>query len=74
LGGILNHYIALPEYPASIAVDTINRSALSLKPAQLFLNWLHQVDPKSAHSTLDDLQREPTIYLVLEYDGPDQAI
>jgi hypothetical protein len=44
------------------------------KPAQPFLDWLHQVDPTSAHLTLEDLQREPTIYLVPECDTEDQAV
>jgi hypothetical protein len=55
-------------------VDTINRSALIVKPAQPFLDWLHQVDSTSAHLTLEDLQREPTVYLVPECDSQDQAI
>jgi hypothetical protein len=32
------------------------------------------VDPTSAHLTLEDLQREPTIYLVPECDTEDQAV
>ena len=55
-------------------MDTINRSALIVKPTQLFLDWLHEVDPTSTHLTLEDLQREPTIYLVPECDSQDQAI
>jgi len=55
-------------------MDTINRSAIVVRPAQPFLNWLHQVDPTSAHLTLEDLQREPTIYLVAECDSQEQAI
>jgi hypothetical protein len=55
-------------------VDTINRSAIIIKPAQPFLDWLHQVDPTSAHLTLEDLQREPTIYLVPECDTEDQPV
>ena len=45
-----------------------------IKPAQPFLDWLHQVDSTSAHLTLEDLQREPTIYLVPECDTEDQAV
>ena len=55
-------------------MDTINRSALIVKPAKPFLNWLHEVDPTSARLTLADLQRESTIYLVPECDSQDQAI
>ena len=45
-------------------MDLINRAAIVVKPAQPFLDWLHQVDSTSARLTLNDLQREPTIYLV----------
>ena len=55
-------------------MDTINRSALIVKPTQVFLDWLHEVDPTSTDLTLEDLQREPTIYLVPECDSQDQAI
>ena len=55
-------------------MNAINRSALIVKPAQPFLDWLHQVDLTSARLTLEDLQREPTIYLVPECDSEDQAI
>jgi hypothetical protein len=48
-------------------MDIINRSAIIVKPAQPFLEWLHRVDPTSAHLTLDDLRREPTIYLLPEW-------
>ena len=53
--------------------DTGERPII-IKPAQPFLDWLHQVDPTSAHLTLEDLQREPTIYLVPECDTEDQAV
>jgi hypothetical protein len=55
-------------------MDTINRAAIVGRPAQPFLDWLHRVDPTSAHLTLEDLQREPTIYLVPECDSQEQAI
>jgi hypothetical protein len=53
---------------------TINRSAIVVRPAQPFLDWLHRVDPTSAHLELEDLQREPTIYLVAECDSQEQAM
>jgi hypothetical protein len=55
-------------------MDTINRSAIVVRPAQPFLDWLHRVDPTSAHLELEDLQREPTIYLVAECDCQEQAM
>ncbi|MFN3326344.1 MAG: hypothetical protein ACK5AZ_22840 [Bryobacteraceae bacterium] len=55
-------------------MKTINRSALVVRPAQPFLNWLQQVDPTSAHLTLHDLRLEPTIYLLPEWDTEEEAL
>jgi hypothetical protein len=54
-------------------MDLINRAAIVVKPAQPFLDWLHQVDSTSARLTLNDLQIEPTIYLVPECDSEGEA-
>jgi hypothetical protein len=54
-------------------MDAINRSAVIVMPAQPFLNWLHRVDPTSAELSLEDLRREPTIYLLPEYDTEEEA-
>ena len=55
-------------------MQTINRSALAVKPAQPFLDWLHRVDPTSVHLTLDDLRLEATIYLLPEWDTEEEAL
>jgi hypothetical protein len=55
-------------------MDLINRSAVVVKPAQPFLEWLHRVDPTSAQLTLDDLRREPTIYLIPEWETQEEAL
>jgi hypothetical protein len=52
----------------------INRSAIVVKPAQPFLDWLHRVDSTSAHLTLEDLRLEPTIYLLAESDSKEEAL
>ncbi len=49
-------------------MDTLNRSAVVVKPKQPFLDWLHAADPTSREITLRDLLREPRIYLVPECD------
>jgi hypothetical protein len=49
-------------------MDTLNRSAIVVKPKQAFLDWLHAADPTSLELTLLDLVREPTIYLIRECD------
>jgi hypothetical protein len=55
------------------AMDEINRSAVIVTPSQTFLDWLHRADPTSAELTLADLQEEPTIYLLPEYDTETEA-
>jgi hypothetical protein len=52
-------------------METINRSAIVVMPAQPFLDWLHRVDPTSTQFTLEDLRREPTIYLLPECENED---
>jgi hypothetical protein len=49
-------------------MDTLNRSAIVVKPKQRFLDWLHVADPTSFRITLLEVQREPTIYLIPECD------
>jgi len=47
-------------------VDTLNRSAIVVKPKRPFLEWLHAADPTSRELSLPDLAREPTICLIPE--------
>jgi len=44
----------------------LNRSALVVKPKEPFLIWLNEADPTSHELALEDLAREPTIYLIPE--------
>jgi hypothetical protein len=46
----------------------LNRSAVVVKPRQPFLDWLHAADPTSRTITLDELEQDPTIYLIPECD------
>src|SRR5215510_1475516 len=48
--------------------------AIVVRPVQPFLDWLHRVDPTSAQLTLEDLRREPTIYLLPEWETEDEAL
>ena len=42
-------------------------------PGQPFLDWLHRVDPTSGELSLEDLRREPTIYLLPECENEEEA-
>jgi hypothetical protein len=50
----------------------LNRSALIVTPKQPFLDWLHFVDPTSSDLTLQDLGKDPNIYLIPECKDDDQ--
>ena len=51
----------------------INRTAFVVKPAKPFLDWLHRVDPTSGELTLEDLQEEPTVYLLPECESEEDT-
>jgi hypothetical protein len=45
-------------------VGVLNRSVLVVIPRQPFLDWLHRADPTSGDLTLEDLRRDPSVYLL----------
>ena len=55
-------------------MEMINRSALVVRPGQPFLDWLHRVDRTSVELTLEDLRREPAIYLLPEWETEREAL
>jgi hypothetical protein len=54
-------------------VETLNRSAIMVRPKQPFLDWLHTADPTSLEPTLRNLVQEPTIYLIPECDTNEEV-
>lgn len=49
-------------------METVNRSAVAVKPKQRFLDWLHAIDPTSGDVTLLEVGQDPTIYLIPQCD------
>ena len=51
----------------------LNRSALSVKPTQAFVDWINSLEPTVGDDdlTLDDVDRESTVYLIPEMDTPE---
>ncbi|WP_048306317.1 hypothetical protein [Halomonas sp. PR-M31] len=51
----------------------LNRSALSVKPTQEFVDWINSLEPTVGDDdlTLDDIDRESTVYLIPEMDSPE---
>ena len=52
---------------------TINRTAIMVMPGQPFLDWLHRADPTSNELSLEDLRREPAVYLLPECENQEEA-
>ena len=52
---------------------TINRTAIVIIPGRPFLDWLQRADPTSGELSLQDLRREPTIYLLPECENEEEA-
>ena len=54
-------------------MDFINRSAIVLRPKQPFLEWAKQDDAEGlAQPVFDALNREPGVYLVPDWQDPDE--
>ncbi|WP_251976985.1 hypothetical protein [Salinicola avicenniae] len=51
----------------------LNRSALSVKPTQAFVDWVNSLEPTVGDDdlTLDDIRGENTVYLIPEMDTPE---
>ncbi|GAA5170943.1 MULTISPECIES: hypothetical protein [Halomonadaceae] len=51
----------------------LNRSALSVKPTQAFVDWVNSLEPTVGEDdlTLADVDSESTVYLIPEMDTPE---
>jgi hypothetical protein len=54
-------------------MTTLNRTAIMVMPGQPFLDWLHRNDPTSGGLSLEDLRREPTVYLLPESENQEEV-
>jgi hypothetical protein len=46
----------------------VKRSALIAIAKQPFVDWLHRIDPTSTDIDLSQINREPTVYLIPEFE------
>jgi|SRR5690349_1583882 hypothetical protein len=51
----------------------VNRTAVVVTAKQPFLHWLQSVDPTSHDMTLDNLNEDPSIYLLPDSDSEEKA-
>jgi hypothetical protein len=54
-------------------MTALNRTAIVVMPDQPFLDWLHRNDPTSGGLSLEDLRREPTVYLLPECENEEEV-
>ena len=47
-------------------MKTLNRAAVVVTPKQVFLDWLRGLDESNRELTMEDLRRDPSIYLFPE--------
>lgn len=52
----------------------VDRTAVVLKPTQVFLDWLQQSDDDLPELTLSQLRANCTVFLVPVFDEPEQAV
>ena len=52
---------------------TINLKAIMGMPCQPLPDWLHRADQTSNELSLDDLRRDPTVYLLPECENAEEA-
>ncbi|BBG29264.1 MULTISPECIES: hypothetical protein [Zymobacter] len=52
-------------------MNVVNRSALSVRPTQAFVDWINQLEATEGEDDLllEDVERESTIYLIGEMDS-----
>lgn len=51
----------------------LNRSAVVVRAKQPFLDWLWSVDPSSRHHMLNDVNDQPSIYLLPECESEEES-
>ena len=55
-------------------MESINRTAVIIKPKQPFVDWLNSIPEETIKHTLEDLCPENITYLIPEYDYPQQSL
>ena len=51
-------------------MQSINRTAVIIKPKQPFVDWINSVSDDSCNYTLEQISRENITFLIPEYDSP----
>ena len=52
-------------------MHSINRTAITIKPKQPFIDWINTPPDDSHNYTLEEITRDNTTFLIPQYDNPD---
>lgn len=55
-------------------MQSINRTAVIVKPKQPFIDWLNSMPDDSFNYTLEQISKENITFLIPEYDSPGGAM
>lgn len=54
-------------------MESINRSAVIIKPKQPFIDWLNSIPDDSISFTLEQILEDNITFLIPEYDNPEDS-
>jgi len=55
-------------------MQSINRTAVIVKPKQPFIDWLNSMPEDSSNYTLEHISKDNITFLIPEYDSPNGAV
>ena len=54
-------------------MQSINRTAVVIKPKQPFVDWLNSIPDDSSNYTIEHLSKDNLTFLIPQYDDPDNT-
>ena len=55
-------------------MESVNRTAVVIRPKQPFVDWLNSIPGEKPDYTLQTISSENTTFLIPEYDYPEQSM
>jgi hypothetical protein len=55
-------------------MQSVNRTAVIIRPKQPFVDWLNSIPGESTDNTLEKISRENTTFLIPEFDYPKDSL
>ena len=55
-------------------MQSVNRTAVVIKPKQPFVDWLNSIPDESSDNTIESISEDNSTFLVPEFFGPDESL